>query len=201
MLPGDFNFTDFGGSYASPTNTLAAYPDSIGNLQPIQPSANLSVYPGQNPQHQHQSAYAAPGGLRPGEKRKASMVGVRPAQVNPEEQNRVAAEEDKRRRNTAASARFRKKKKQREEAMEKSAKEMTEKVTALEGRIAQLETENKWLKNLVMEKNDGKDDIANLIKEFSAKQAAQVAAAAAAAAAAEKVATLHDEAEFGDETG
>lgn len=70
-----------------------------------------------------------------------------------EEFARVAAEEDKRRRNTAASARFRVKKKQREQALEKSAKEMSDRVAALEGKINQLETENKWLKNLITERN------------------------------------------------
>lgn len=70
-----------------------------------------------------------------------------------EEFARVAAEEDKRRRNTAASARFRVKKKQREQALEKSAKEMSDRVAALEGMINQLETENKWLKNLITERN------------------------------------------------
>ncbi|KAK8208902.1 hypothetical protein BKA81DRAFT_280546, partial [Phyllosticta paracitricarpa] len=57
--------------------------------------------------------------------------------------------EDKRRRNTAASARFRIKKKQREQQLEKTAKEMTEKVSSLESRIAQLQMENKWLKGLI----------------------------------------------------
>lgn len=83
-----------------------------------------------------------------------------------EETSRVAAEEDKRRRNTAASARFRIKKKQREQALEKSAKEMTEKITAFEGRISQLETENKWLKNLLVEKNEGSEDITAIWKDF-----------------------------------
>lgn len=68
----------------------------------------------------------------------------------------MAAEEDKRRRNTAASARFRIKKKQREQALEKQAKEMTDKVNALEGKVQQLEMENKWLKGLITEKSDGK---------------------------------------------
>ena len=85
-----------------------------------------------------------------------------------EESSRMAAEEDKRKRNTAASARFRIKKKQREQALEKSAKEMTEKVTMLEGRISALETENKWLKSLVTEKHGGKDDILEkLLKEVT----------------------------------
>ena len=53
--------------------------------------------------------------------------------------------------------------------MERSAKEMSDKVAALEGRINQLETENKWLKNLITEKNDSKEDIAALWKKFNAE--------------------------------
>ncbi|KAF8458838.1 hypothetical protein BGX38DRAFT_1069048, partial [Terfezia claveryi] len=75
-----------------------------------------------------------------------------------EDASRFAAEEDKRRRNTAASARFRIKKKQREQALEKSAKDMADKVSQLEMKINQLEMENKWLKNLITEKNSGKKD-------------------------------------------
>ena len=78
----------------------------------------------------------------------------------------MAAEEDKRRRNTAASARFRIKKKQREQALEKTAKEMTDKVGVLENRVQHLEMENKWLKGLITEKND-KTDISELFKQFS----------------------------------
>ena len=74
--------------------------------------------------------------------------------------SRMAAEEDKRRRNTAASARFRVKKKQREQALEQTAKELENKVGGLEQRIGQLETENEWLRGLVVEKNGGeKDDL------------------------------------------
>ena len=75
---------------------------------------------------------------------------------NLEGASRLAAEEDKRRRNTAASARFRVKKKQKEQLLEKTAKEMTDRVGALEARIQNLEMENKWLKNLIVEKNGGK---------------------------------------------
>jgi len=99
-----------------------------------------------------------------GEKRKAHDP---PYSSTFEDASRIAAEEDKRRRNTAASARFRVKKKQREQALEKSAKEMSDKVAALEGRINQLETENKWLKNLIMEKNENKDDISALWKKYN----------------------------------
>jgi hypothetical protein len=84
------------------------------------------------------------------------------SQLNPlsqhhiDEAARQAAEEDKRRRNTAASARFRIKKKQREQALEKTAKEMSDKVSLMAARIQQLETENTWLKSLITEKNGGK---------------------------------------------
>ena len=72
----------------------------------------------------------------------------------------MAAEEDKRRRNTAASARFRVKKKQREQALEQTAKELENKNLLLEQRIGRLETENEWLRGLVVEKNGGaKDDL------------------------------------------
>ena len=79
-----------------------------------------------------------------------------------EEKSRLAAEEDKRRRNTAASARFRVKKKQREQALEKTLKEATDKSSKLEARLSQLETENKWLKGLILEKNglQSKEDMA-----------------------------------------
>lgn len=49
---------------------------------------------------------------------------------------------------------------------------MNDKVSALEGRINQLETENKWLKNLITEKNDNKEDIALLWKKFSQETSA-----------------------------
>jgi len=95
-------------------------------------------------------------------KRKASAISTpstpaaSPENDGLEEQSRLAAEEDKRRRNTAASARFRIKKKQKEQQLEKTAREMTDRVTILEQRIQTLEMENKWLKNLIVEKNGGK---------------------------------------------
>jgi hypothetical protein len=71
-----------------------------------------------------------------------------------EEQSRRASEEDRRRRNTAASARFRMKKKQREQTLERTVRETTEKNATLEARVAQLEMENRWLKNLLTEKHE-----------------------------------------------
>jgi predicted RNase H-like nuclease (RuvC/YqgF family) len=76
------------------------------------------------------------------------------AALNQEEGVRVAAEEDRRRRNTAASARFRQKKKQREQVLERTVRETTEKNASLEARVAQLEMENRWLKNLLTEKHE-----------------------------------------------
>lgn len=73
-------------------------------------------------------------------------------ELHDDDPSHAAAEEDKRRRNTAASARFRVKKKQREAALEKSAKEMSEKLRYLESRVGTLEMENKLLKELVTEK-------------------------------------------------
>lgn len=74
-------------------------------------------------------------------------------ELNSEDKSRMAADEDKRRRNTAASARFRVKKKQREQALERTLKDTNEKNAKLEARISQLEMENKWLKDLITEKN------------------------------------------------
>ena len=166
MAPGEFNLADFGSAYTSPT--IPTFSETLGNLPPIQPN-HQPVYP---PPPQHQASYSTQP-PRIGEKYKPDTPGThsqgRPSN-NYEEVSRVAAEEDKRRRNTAASARFRVKKKQREQALEKSAKEMTEKVTALEGRIQQLETENKWLKNLVMEKNGSSEDMVKLWKEIGSSK-------------------------------
>ncbi|KAF7729336.1 hypothetical protein EC973_004592 [Apophysomyces ossiformis] len=77
----------------------------------------------------------------------------RKASNDHEPSEKAAAEEDKRRRNTAASARFRMKKKLREQALEQTAKEMTEKAEALEQRVKELEMEAKWLRALVVEKD------------------------------------------------
>ena len=120
---------------------------------PVSSSPGGTALHGQYPpQPSHQLAY----GPQVGEKRKASVSTTLPSAADLEEQSRFAAEEDKRRRNTAASARFRVKKKQREQALEKQSKEMSDKVLQLENKVQQLEMENKWLKGLITDKNDGK---------------------------------------------
>jgi len=165
FIQGDFAFPDF--TSFPPSN---AFPADGNHVSAIQTSH--SVYPASSATSSPVSGMISPPN---GEKRKSDAI--TDAQYNGafddgfEGASRMAAEEDKRRRNTAASARFRVKKKQREQALEKSAKEMSDKVSALEGRINQLETENKWLKNLVMEKNENKDDIAALWKKYSQEAA------------------------------
>jgi hypothetical protein len=152
---GDFTFPDF--NFSAPSQPFDGNGNGNGLHTPLQTSHSL---------YAPSAAGSPPSGLispQAGEKRKASSPSA--GGENYEDDSRGAAEEDKRRRNTAASARFRVKKKQREQALERSAKEMSDKVSALEGRINQLETENKWLKNLITEKNESKEDIAALYRK------------------------------------
>jgi len=151
---GEFNFPEFN-----------QFPPSSGfseGLPPLPIQTNLANT------YASPSSAASPGILSPstGEKRKADS-----SSSTFEDASRLAAEEDKRRRNTAASARFRIKKKQREQALEQSAKQMSDKMAALEGRINQLETENKWLKNLITEKNEKRDDVESMFKKFQERKA------------------------------
>lgn len=192
MSPGDFSFGDYSSNFTTPTGP--AFPDALGNLQPIQPSPQ-TAYPAQVPHQQHhqptgyvpRDGVAVARGGRAARQGSVVVVEEREAEsisghahapngrvLSFEDASRLAAEEDKRKRNTAASARFRIKKKQREQALEKSAKEMTDKVTMLEGRISALETENKWLKSLVTEKHGGRDDILDkLLKEVASSSSSQ----------------------------
>ncbi|EMR70361.1 putative regulatory protein cys-3 protein [Eutypa lata UCREL1] len=147
MAPGDYGF----GFDPYTPSSVQPFSDNIGSLPPIQPSP---TFPRNGAQ---QRPYGAPT-PQTGDKRKATEVPP-PRAMSFEEQSRLAAEEDKRRRNTAASARFRVKKKAREQALEKSQKELNDKVTTLETRIQTLETENKWLRELVMEKNGGSEKV------------------------------------------
>lgn len=101
------------------------------------------------------SSISPPNGQMGNTKYSTSIPGDRiAAALGQEEGVRMAAEEDRRRRNTAASARFRMKKKQREQALERTVRETTEKNASLEARVAQLEMENRWLKNLLTEKHE-----------------------------------------------
>lgn len=146
MMPlDDFNSFDFGTFAAAPS--VSSFPDSLGGLQQLQANQSAAYGAAQ------QNPYGVPS--QQGTKRPSDAGHSR--QINFEDQSRVVAEEDKRRRNTAASARFRIKKKAREAALEKREKELNDEVTQLKNRITHLETENKWLRGLVMEKTGAKE--------------------------------------------
>lgn len=160
LFAGDFQFTDF----------------SNFNTAPILDTSMASLSQPQQPHYPLPASYAPqPNTISPinyddsaSKKRKVDDMSVGTPIPHMDEHARVAAEEDKRRRNTAASARFRVKKKQREQALEKTAKDMSDRVQQLEARIGQLETENTWLKSLITEKSAGKSsstDIKAMLSE------------------------------------
>lgn len=156
----DFSFPEFAPYQAS--TLTPGFPDALP-MQSLQPSTQVfSNTVQQQQQQQQQTGAFVQSQPHAGDKRKPESLD-NPSQLSFEDASRHAAEEDKRRRNTAASARFRIKKKQREQALERTAKDMSDKVTVLEGRIQQLETENKWLKNMILEKNGGSEQIASLL--------------------------------------
>ncbi|CAK7263898.1 hypothetical protein SEPCBS57363_000802 [Sporothrix epigloea] len=179
LAAGDFNFPDYNANYSSPT--ISSYQDNLGalhrHIQPSHPSvysaANSASHSHARPHSNYTTASQTPPRIgSTTEKRKADVLAPSPHATSFDDQTRVAAEEDKRRRNTAASARFRIKKKQREQALEKSAKEMNDKMHALDTRIQQLETENKWLKSIVLEKNAGNEEfLTKLLEDFKSKHA------------------------------
>ena len=151
----------FTGVPYAPTDPIAALPPT---LQTSYQHTSFDIPAFASPT----ASYNVPQIPNTGDKRPYPTTSMSPTSSSFEASSRAAAEEDKRRRNTAASARFRVKKKQREQALEKTAKEMTERADALEARIQQLEMENKWLRNLVVEKTaKGKDDVAELWKRFT----------------------------------
>ncbi|KAI9223121.1 hypothetical protein BC828DRAFT_341211, partial [Blastocladiella britannica] len=57
---------------------------------------------------------------------------------------------DKRRRNTEASARFRLRKKAKEQALERTAQDLSARNDQLERRLEELARENAWLKSLLV---------------------------------------------------
>lgn len=152
LFAADFQFTDFSNFNAAPILDT-----SMPALSQTYPLPAYAPPP---------SAISPLGGYDDASrKRKASDdldISIGTPNLNLDESARGAAEEDKRRRNTAASARFRVKKKQREQALEKTAKEMSDRVQQLEARIGQLETENTWLKSLITEKSAGKSSSSDI---------------------------------------
>lgn len=87
-----------------------------------------------------------------------------PVALLPEESHDLS--EIKRKRNTEASARFRIKKKLKEKQMQQQARELQERLQMLEKKLKTLETENKCLKQLILEKNEKKSvDLLDSIKK------------------------------------
>lgn len=96
---------------------------------------------------------------------------ISPASSGSPSATSISAYEDKRKRNTAASARFRIKKKLKQQEMETKCKNLQDKVGGLEKKLLTLEMENKCLKNLILQKNEEKnDDLLQSIKKRSADQ-------------------------------
>ncbi|KAK9471387.1 uncharacterized protein V1510DRAFT_381113 [Dipodascopsis tothii] len=161
LLPGQIPQSSVEHVGSSPMDKPVAHPgmyasmfhDAAANGHPSGKFPSGSVHHMQQYNSTQMAGVPSVSGVKRGSDTMSPMPGT------PEESSRIAAEEDKRRRNTAASARFRIKKKQREQAMERTAKELQDKVQQLEGKIMQLEMENKWLKNLVVEKNSAKSVI------------------------------------------
>lgn len=144
------------------------FPDNIGKLENVQPSSPYPYTTIFHQQHQHHVNYAGSVSSREGQVRIIAEPATQSLPVNLQEVAKKAADEDKRRRNTAASARFRIKKKEHEQALERSAKEMDKKVTSLEGRITQLEIENRWLRDLILEHSECDVDTAPLGEKYAA---------------------------------
>ena len=146
----------------TPAEPVPLFPNYNTPIQPAPPANAFTVNP-QPPSSVISSATSPQ--TQPAKKRKADASS--PA-ASAEEQSRLAAEEDKRRRNTAASARFRVKKKQREAALERTVKEVNDKNAQLQSKVDQLEMENKWLKNLIVEKNgnQSKEEITKAFQQF-----------------------------------
>ncbi|KAI9743429.1 MAG: hypothetical protein M1835_002906, partial [Candelina submexicana] len=157
----EFMNGDFGFDYSTFPNVL---PDSsTGVPSSVQPYPTQSL----SPPVLNSPTSTVGAGPHIGDKRQADSAFDSGSPHSLEDASRLAAEEDKRRRNTAASARFRVKKKQREQALERTAKEQSDRASALEARIQHLEMENKWLKNLITEKNENKEDITELWRKFN----------------------------------
>jgi hypothetical protein len=154
-LAGELAPTNYAVSHSpsvSGYSTPALGPQGAGSSASAAAAANSSS-------HSSPSSHFPPGAVAGSShrKRKSATQLVNLDVVDDGERARVLAEEDKRRRNTAASARFRIKKKLREQEMERTQKELQDKVDQLETKIKQLQMENRWLKNLVVEKNEARD--------------------------------------------
>jgi hypothetical protein len=139
--PENFKYEDLVSGSGTNTNFNPSLGDSPADTSQFYPGYNASAFPAEGQGSGTQGAG------------RLGAEGTSSDNLSPEDKSRLAAEEDKRRRNTAASARFRVKKKQREQALERNVKEINDRNSKLEAKVTQLEMENKWLKDLITEKN------------------------------------------------
>ena len=157
--PADFTFADFTfppdltGTASAGTLTAVALPQP-NTTKKHKPSA---FSPTTSTQSRSQTRNPSTASTKTAEPKQSPSQPTDPQSLAAEAA-RLAAEEDKRRRNTAASARFRVKKKQREQALEKTAREMTERASVLEQRVQALEMENRWLKGLITGREEEGDE-------------------------------------------
>jgi len=155
------------GSSPAHTHQLPQIDTSAAESSHFYSSYNTPIQPAPAQGFGNHDSHDSPDGqTTAGSKRKGDSLD--PSPLSPEDKSRVAAEEDKRRRNTAASARFRVKKKQREQALERTVKEVQDKNSKLEAKVTQLELENKWLKELITEKNgiSSKEEMAAAYQQY-----------------------------------
>nr|CAG8515109.1 844_t:CDS:2 [Entrophospora candida] len=137
------------GTVAIPGNLIDNSSNSSNGSKTISTNQKISLPKSLQASPNTSTATAAPGNTQSNDKSTNNDL----ESTNSDNAAKLAAEEDKRRRNTAASARFRIKKKLREQALERTAREMTLKADMLEGKIKELELENKWLRSLIVEKD------------------------------------------------
>ncbi|CAG8644787.1 5444_t:CDS:1, partial [Scutellospora calospora] len=139
---------------ASHTNVIATKEETAMTPTPISPisPSSLKVTADTTNYLSHNNSMGKTSQLTVGDITKTEDIDSKKS-LDPEAVAKLAAEEDKRRRNTAASARFRVKKKMREQALERTAKEMSSKAEAFENRVKELEMEVKWLRSLIVEKD------------------------------------------------
>ncbi|CAJ0637373.1 1653_t:CDS:2 [Entrophospora sp. SA101] len=137
------------GTVAIPGNLIDNSNNSSNGSKNISTTQKISLPKSLQASPNTSTATAAPGNTQSNDKSTNNDL----ESTNSDNAAKLAAEEDKRRRNTAASARFRIKKKLREQALERTAREMTLKAEMLEGKIKELELENKWLRSLIVEKD------------------------------------------------
>ncbi|KKZ64269.1 hypothetical protein EMCG_09752 [[Emmonsia] crescens] len=173
----DFNLPSYPPGYSSPILPIQApiypLPQPQGpnhNGTPLAAGDLITPPPisAMSPSNPSPSSSTTTSMIQGTKRRQDSMT---PGSQSIDEAARLAQEEDKRRRNTAASARFRIKKKEREKNMERTVKDVTAKNATLEARVNQLEMENRWLKNLITEKNGGAiadGDIAGMFDKYRA---------------------------------